>query len=121
MTEKKVSPLVTGILGRCPECGKGKLFKGFISLEDKCDKCDLKYDFADAGDGPAIFIMFIVGFVVVAAAIYVEINYRPPYWVHAVLWGPGIFLLSAALLRPLKGLLISLQHTHKAREGRIDQ
>ena len=110
-----------GVKGRCPQCGKGKLFKGFISLEKECAVCGLSYDFADAGDGPAVFIIFVVGFLVIVGAILTEIFYRPPYWVHGLLWGPGVVLLSAGLLRPFKGVLIGLQYKHQAREGRIDQ
>ena len=62
MTEKQVNPIVAGIKGRCPRCGKGALFDGFIDLKNKCSNCDLDYDFADSGDGPAVFIMLIVGF-----------------------------------------------------------
>ena len=121
MSEPYSSPILAGLKGRCPACGQGKLFVGFIALAKKCSHCEQDYDFADSGDGPAVFIMLIVGFIIVGAAIGVEIKYRPPYWVHAVLWGPGILLLSAGLLRPLKGILIGAQYKHQAREGRIDQ
>lgn len=121
MSEKTVSAFKAGVLGRCPRCGKGRLYKGFIGLADQCGDCGLEYDFADSGDGPAIFIMLIVGFVIVGAAIWVEVTYQPPYIVHALLWLPGILILSALLLRPLKGLLIALQYKHQAREGRLDQ
>lgn len=121
MQQSTYSAFLAGVRGRCPACGQGKLFKGFIGLQPSCSSCGLDYDFADAGDGPAIFIMFIVGFLIVAAAIYTEITYRPPYWVHGVLWGPGVVLLSALLLRPFKGVLIALQHKHEAREGRVDE
>ncbi len=121
MSHSTFKTILYGIRGRCPECHKGKLFKGFISLDKRCSVCGLDYEFADSGDGPAIFIMFIVGFVIVAAAIWTEIAFRPPYWVHAVLWVPGILILSAGLLRPFKGLLIALQHKHQAREGQIDR
>jgi uncharacterized protein (DUF983 family) len=118
MSEKEVSPILAGVQGRCPRCGEGRLFDGFISLDQSCSSCDLDYDFADSGDGPAVFIMLIVGFLVVGLAIYTEINYRPDYWVHAVLWLPSILILSAGLLRPLKGILICLQYSNDAREGR---
>ncbi|GJL99612.1 MAG: membrane protein [Methyloligella sp.] len=118
MSEKEVSPILAGVLGRCPRCGEGRLFDGFISLDQSCSSCDLDYDFADSGDGPAVFIMLIVGFLVVGLAIYTEINYRPDYWVHAVLWLPSILILSAGFLRPLKGILICLQYSNDAREGR---
>lgn len=118
MSEKEVSPILTGVLGRCPRCGEGRLFDGFISLDQSCSSCDLDYGFADSGDGPAVFIMLIVGFLVVGLAIYTEINYRPDYWVHAVLWLPSILILSAGFLRPLKGILICFQYSNDAREGR---
>jgi uncharacterized protein (DUF983 family) len=118
MANKEISPILAGLKGRCPRCGEGRLFDGFISLDQSCSSCDLDYDFADSGDGPAVFIMLIVGFLVVGLAIYTEINYRPDYWVHAVLWLPSILILSAGLLRPLKGILICLQYSNDAREGR---
>ncbi len=118
MANTEISPILAGLKGRCPRCGKGRLFDGFISLDQSCSSCDLDYDFADSGDGPAVFIMLIVGFLVVGLAIYTEINYRPDYWVHAVLWLPSILILSAGFLRPLKGILICLQYSNDAREGR---
>lgn len=121
MSQSTSKAIIAGLKGRCPACHKGRLFKGFITLEKRCDQCGLDYDFADAGDGPAVFIMFIVGFVIVGAAIYTEVVYRPPYWVHAALWIPGILILSAGLLRPFKGVLIALQHKHQAREGQVEK
>ncbi len=118
MANKEISPILAGLKGRCPRCGEGRLFDGFISLDQSCSSCDLDYDFADSGDGPAVFIMLIVGFLVVGLAIYTEINYRPDYWVHAALWLPSILILSAGFLRPLKGILICLQYSNDAREGR---
>lgn len=121
MNSTDVSPFKAGVLGRCPRCGKGRLYNGFIKLDDECGACGLDYDFADSGDGPAIFIMLIVGFVIVALAVWVEVMYQPPYIVHVLLWVPGVLLFSAGLLRPLKGLLIALQYKHQAQEGRIDK
>lgn len=118
MANTEISPILAGLKGRCPRCGKGALFDGFISLDQPCSSCDLDYDFADSGDGPAVFIMLIVGFLVVGLAIYTEINFRTDYWVHAVLWLPSILILSAGFLRPLKGILICLQYSNDAREGR---
>jgi uncharacterized protein (DUF983 family) len=113
-----VSPFLAGLLCRCPGCGKGALYKGFLSLHDRCQFCGLDFGFADSGDGPAVFIMLIAGFIVTGAALIVEMTYAPPYWVHAALWipiGVGIPLL---MLRPLKALLIALQYANKAAEGR---
>jgi len=112
------SPFVAGLTARCPACGKGKLFQNFVGLRPRCEVCGLDYAFADAGDGPAIFIMLFGGFIVVGAALIVEVLYRPPYWVHAALWGPLILLVTLGPLRAVKGLLIALQFHHKAAEGR---
>jgi uncharacterized protein (DUF983 family) len=110
---------MTGLLGCCPRCGKGKLFAGFLALRPRCDHCGLSYAFADSADGPAFFVMFISGFIVAGSALAVEIAYSPPYWVHALLWTPLILITTLIPLRPIKGLLIALQYHHKAEEGRI--
>jgi uncharacterized protein (DUF983 family) len=115
------SPFVAGLSGRCPRCGKGKLFDGFLALRERCEACGLDYSFADAGDGPAVFVMFIAGFIVVGMALLVEVKYAPPLWVHALLWGPLILLVTLAPLRLIKGLLIALQFHHDAAEGRLDR
>jgi uncharacterized protein (DUF983 family) len=115
------SPYIAGLTCRCPACGKGKLFENFLSVRPRCEACGLDYGFADAGDGPAIFVILLSGFIVVAAALAVEVLYRPPYWVHAVLWGPLILLVTLWPLRAIKGLLIALQFHHKAAEGRYEE
>ena len=103
----------------CPRCGRGKLFRGFLTLLPSCEACGLDYGFADSGDGPAVFIMFLAGFIVVSAALITEVLYHPPYWVHAVLWGPLILVVTLGPLRPMKGLMIALQYYHKAEERRF--
>jgi uncharacterized protein (DUF983 family) len=95
------------------------LFEGFLTLRPRCEVCGLDYGFGDAGDGPAVFIMFFAGFIVVGAALVTEILYRPPYWVHAALWLPLILIVTLGPLRPMKGLMIALQYYHKAGEGRF--
>ena len=112
-------PISTGLRGRCPRCGRGHLFKGFLSLKPQCEVCGLEYAFADSGDGPAFFVMSIVGFVVVALALWVEFAYEPPLWVHMVLWLSLTVVLSLVLVRPFKGVLIALQFQHRAEEGRL--
>ena len=112
-------PIGRGLRGRCPRCGKGHLFQGFLTLRPRCEHCGLDFDFADAGDGPAVFVILIGGAIVVFAALMTEVVYQPPYWVHAVLWLPLILLLTLGPLRPIKGLLIALQYHHKAQEGRL--
>src|SRR5215831_6253119 len=107
------SPFVTGLSGRCPRCGRGRLFAGFLTVRTACEQCGLDYAFADA-------VILLAGLLVVAAALFVEIAYQPPFWVHAALWGPMILIVTLAPLRLLKGLLIALQYHHKAAEGRFD-
>ncbi len=106
--------IVRGIACRCPRCGKGKLFAGFLSLRPRCAACGLNYGFIDTGDGPAVFIIMIAGAIVVACALVVEVEYQPPYWVHAALWVPLILVTTLLPLRSMKALLISLQFHHKA-------
>ena len=106
-------------MGRCPRCGEGRLFRGFLALRSRCERCDLDFSFADSADGPAFFVMFISGFIVVFAALAVEVLYRPPFWLHAVLWVPLILITTLLPLRPVKGLLIALQYYHKAAESRF--
>jgi uncharacterized protein (DUF983 family) len=123
MMEKPIESLSGSILAGltcvCPRCGKGKLFQGFLTLRPRCEACSLDYGFADSGDGPAVFIMFFAGFVVVAAALVTEVVYKPPFWVHAALWLPLILIVTIAPLRPMKGLMIALQYHHKAAEERF--
>jgi len=113
-------PIAKGLLGRCPRCGQGRLFQGFLTLRPRCEHCGLDFKFADSGDGPAVFVILIGGFIVVFAALFTEFMYQPPYWVHAALWIPLILLVTLGPLRPIKGLLIALQYHHKAEEGRIE-
>ncbi|MGD8809778.1 MAG: DUF983 domain-containing protein [Gammaproteobacteria bacterium] len=110
----EVSPFKAGLTCRCPRCGIGPLFDGFLTLADRCSACGLDLKSADSGDGPAIFVIFIVGPIVTLLAFWVEAAFEPPYWVHMVLWGPAILLGSLALLRPFKATLIALQYRHRA-------
>src|ERR1700687_1326489 len=111
-------PIGKGLRGRCPRCGQGRLFQGFLTLRPACERCGLDYDFADAGDGPAVFVILIAGDIVVVAALMTEIVYQPPFWLHAMLWLPLILIVTLAPLRAIKGLLIALQYHHNAAEGR---
>ena len=121
MTDKtEVSVWSAGLKGRCPRCGKGRLFHQILNLREKCDVCGLNYGFADAGDGPAIFVLFLLGAVMVGAALFVELTFSPPLWLHAVLWLPATFVLAIVMLRPMKGTLIALQYRNKAEQGILD-
>ena len=113
-------PIAAGLAGRCPRCRKGHLFGGFLTVKPRCEACGLDYGFADAGDGPAVFVILFAGFVVVFAALIVEVLYQPPLWLHAALWLPLILIVTLLPLRSVKGLLIALQYHHKAAEGRLE-
>lgn len=115
------SPATTGLRCRCPRCGQGALFSGYLALRPSCEVCGLDFGFADAADGPAVFIMFIVGFIVVGLALWVEFTFEPAMWIHMVLWLPLTALLSLAMVRPLKGLMIAVQFVNKAEEGRFER
>ena len=115
------APILTGLKGLCPRCGKGHVFTGFLTLRPKCEVCGLDLTFADTGDGPAFFVMSIVGIVVVGLALWVEFTYEPPIWLHMVMWFALTGVLSLALVRPLKGVLTALQYHHKAEEGRFEK
>jgi uncharacterized protein (DUF983 family) len=108
-----------GLACRCPSCGRGRLYAGFLTLKPKCDTCGLDNAFIDTGDGPAVFIIMIAGAIVVAAALFVEVKYQPPFWVHASLWLPLILAVTLWPLRAMKSLLISLQFHHRAAEGQL--
>jgi uncharacterized protein (DUF983 family) len=113
-----ISPLKTGLAGRCPRCGRGKLFAGYLTLASGCSSCGLSYDFADGGDGAAWFVMLFVCVAGVGSILGVEVAYSPPYWVHGLIAIPLLVLLPLLLLRPVKGVLTSQQWKTGAREGR---
>ena len=108
-----VSPLRAGLAGRCPRCGKGKLFDGLLEVAETCTSCGLALKARDTGDGPAVFVVLFVGALVVAAALIVEVSYQPPFWLHAVLWIPMILVLSLGLLRPLKALFYAVNYCRR--------
>ena len=115
-----VSPVKAGIAGKCPRCGRGKLFAGYLTLAGSCNSCGLAYDFADAGDGAAWFVMLLTGFVAVGGALWVEVVWQPSYWVHALVAIPLALVLPLALLKPVKGVLICQQYRTKAEPGAQD-
>jgi uncharacterized protein (DUF983 family) len=108
------SLLAAGLLCRCPACGQGKLFDGFLTVRRACARCAADLSAADSGDGPAVFIILILGAAIVAAALVVEARYAPAFWLHAAIWPPLILGGALGLLRPFKALLIALQFRHRA-------
>jgi uncharacterized protein (DUF983 family) len=116
-----VSPVLAGLACRCPNCGKGPLFSGFLTVRERCDICGKDLRAADSGDGPAVFIILIVGFLVSFAALVTEVAVHPPVWLHLIVWLPLTLFLCLALLRPFKGVMLALQFANKASEaGRRD-
>jgi cytochrome c oxidase subunit 3 len=116
-----LSPLKTGLAGKCPRCGRGKLFNGYLTVADRCSNCGLSYGFADGGDGAAWFVMLFVCVAGVGSILGIEAAYSPPYWVHALIGIPVLIVLPLMLLRPAKGLLINQQWKADAREGRLQK
>jgi uncharacterized protein (DUF983 family) len=97
----------------CPRCGKGKLFRGMLTVADQCSECGLSFKEHEQGDGPAVFSILVVGALTAIGAAIVEIKYAPPYWVHAALWFPFVLIGSIFSLRLLKAALIATQYRLK--------
>jgi uncharacterized protein (DUF983 family) len=120
-TTQAVSPLAAGLTCRCPKCGKGKLFINVLNMREACDVCGLDYTFVDTGDGPAVFAIFILGFLCLGGALIAEFKFGVPWWMHVLLWGILTPLMAVFLLRFLKATLIALQYKNKAEEGRLSK
>lgn len=114
------SAFSAGLRGRCPRCGQGHIFSGYLKLRPACEVCGLDLAFADTGDGPAFFVMSIVGVVVVGLALWLEFTYEPPFWVHAAVALPVVFILSGLLMKPLKGAMVAAQYHQRAEQGRLE-
>jgi len=113
MPNHPVSALRAGLLCRCPKCGRGRLYSSYLQVAEHCDVCSFELRKHDAGDGPAVFVVLMVGAVIVALAMWVELAYQPPYWVHLVIWAPTILGACLVALRPAKVVLVALQYKHK--------
>ena len=118
-SDTSVSPAVSGLFGQCPRCGKGALFRRGLVLRDRCPSCELDYTFIDTGDGPAVFAILILGFLVLAMALVAEFRFGASVWFHVIAWGLLTPLLAIIILRGLKGLLIGLQYRNKAEQGQL--
>ena len=108
-----VSPWRAALLCRCPRCGDGKLFTGLLTVQPRCSACDLDLSAEDAGDGPQVFVILLLGAIIVGFAAWVELRFSPPIWLHLVLWTPLTLGGALVLLRPLKAGLIALQYRHE--------
>lgn len=105
----RVDAIRAGLRSRCPNCGRGPLFTGFLKVIPTCRVCGFDLSSIETGDGPATFIMQIAGFLVGFSALYVEIAFSPPMWLHFLIWIPLVAGLSLGLMRPGKGLMMALQ------------
>jgi uncharacterized protein (DUF983 family) len=101
--------LLRGLLGRCPACGQGRLFHAFVKVADHCEACGEPFHHHRADDFPAYVVIVIVGHIIVPLAMFVEIAYSPPYWLHAAIWLPLVLALGIGMLQPVKGLIVALQ------------
>jgi len=110
----RIDPIRAGLLCRCPRCGRGALFEGFLRVPARCAECGLDLKAIETGDGPATFIMQIAGFLVGFSALATEIALHPPIWLHLLIWPPLVAALSLGLMRPGKGLMIALHYRSRS-------
>jgi uncharacterized protein (DUF983 family) len=108
-------------LGFCPRCGQGPLFEGYLDIAKSCPNCGLDYSVFDVGDGATVFVILIAGFLICGAALFVEVKYSPPYWVHAIIWLPLILIVVLGGLRLVKAALMVLQYKNRAGEGQLEK
>ena len=113
------APVQVAIRGLCPRCANRTLFAGLATFAPRCRACGLDFASFNVGDGPAAFLILIVGALVVGLAAALELGASPPWWVHALLWVPLTTVLVIGCLRIAKGALLALEYRHRAREGRI--
>ncbi len=113
--------VLAGLRLRCPRCGQGALFRGFLKFAPQCPACGLDYGAEDVGDGPVAFIILIVGFAVVIPALIVEVVLGWPVWLHMLVWLPLVIVLCLALIPVSKAVLFALQYRHRSGEGRTGQ
>lgn len=110
------SPILNAIAGRCPRCGQGRLFRGFLQIAPQCDACGLNLTHHDAADGPAVFVTFIVGAISAVGAVWLDLSQNPPVWVHFIVWPIVVTGLSVGLLRPFKGFFVGAQYKYRATD-----
>lgn len=111
-----VSPFSAGMRCACPRCGRGKLYRGYLTVAERCDACGLDLAKHDSGDGPAVFLIFILGFVVVPIALWVSMTVDWPLWLHAIVWSIVVLGMTLGMLRPAKAYVIALQYRYRRSE-----
>lgn len=115
-TGERVSPVAAGLTRRCPRCGRGRLFSGLLKVADRCEVCGLDLAAMDAGDGPAVFLIFVLGTLITPLAIWLQMAYDTPLWLQIVLWPPILFVLAMALMPPSKALVVALTYKYRRDE-----
>jgi len=105
---------VTGLLGRCPRCGEGRLFRGVLAVAEHCETCGLDLRGHDAGDGPAVFVILLLGGMMMGLVLWVEFTWEPRWLVHVLLWPPLAIGAAIVMLRALKGILVAQQYRHRS-------
>jgi len=118
---KQPTPFEAGLVGCCPRCSGRTLFNGFVRFQDRCRNCGLDFSSFNVGDGPAAFLILIVGGLITGLAIWLELAAEPPIWVHLLIWPALTLLVVVGLLRLAKGALLALEYRNAAREGRIKE
>ena len=119
MTDQAPPPLQAALRGLCPGCGAASLFRGAVAFAPRCRACGLDFSTFNVGDGPAAFLILIVGALVTGLAIWLELAAAPPFWVHLLIW-PAVTLAAVlGALRLAKAGLLALEYRHAAREGRV--
>ncbi len=108
--------VLAGAKGNCPYCHKGRLFDGYLKFANKCEVCEQSFDIEDAGDGPAVFVIFAASAIIVPLALAFQAFFDPPIWVLLIIWLPIIAIVCLALLRPFKGIMFAAQIAHKAEQ-----
>jgi len=115
---REISPVEGALSGLCPRCKSKTLFAGWVRFADRCRACQLDFSSFNVGDGPAAFLILIIGTILVGSALVVDGAFSPPWWVHLV-WIPIGLALTLLGLRLAKALLITQEYLQRAREGRI--
>lgn len=112
--------LQAGLRGLCPRCGAATVFgRHWIQFAPRCSACALDISAFNVGDGPAAFLTLILGTLVTALAIVLELTAHPPLWVHLMIWAPVTLAGVIGSLRLAKAALLSAEYRNRAREGRL--
>jgi uncharacterized protein (DUF983 family) len=116
VAEPQISILQAALCCRCPRCGKGKLFKRLLTLQQTCPVCGLDFGQSDTGDAGAVLVIILLGAIVVGLAFWVDVRFNPPLWAHAVLWPVVTVPLAILITRPMKAALVAVQFRTRPNE-----